>query len=458
MTPLKKQKTIMKTKNMLCAALSMTAALVMTACTNNDNIVETPAAPQAEVKTIPYSVTVGQGGDATTRATVADDPSDATTYHKTLKFAAGDKLYIESYTRTDLKGILTLKDGDAGKTSGATFEGNISYTGDAPDNGVWLKATLVGTSNENFDFDGDKVLGSKNPSAYYADVKEAVEKYSYLSDMTPYDEKEFTLEQFMAFLNFEITFEDGTAAGTTLTTVVSNNGSPLCSADVKTMTEGGKVVAKFVLPVFEGTTLSGATVKMGDKPELTINDAELKGKVYNVKRTYAAAAAPTAYTLAESTVGMIVGSDGKAYAAADKNNLPSGVTAVAMVAYKSATAGSSLAIALADEGYMYWATAKSTCQGKTAIGGYSWKLPSKDEWNQMFGADVNADNANYTNLNTALATAGGDSSKLPKGPYYWSSSEYFEDLAWLVNLRGDGAYWDYCGKFSDQRVRACLAF
>ena len=270
----------MKTKNMIWAALSMTAALVMTACTNDDNMVETPAAPQAEVKTIPYSVTVSQGGDATTRATVDDDM-------KTLRFAAGDKLYIESGVRKDLKGILTLKAGDEGKSSGATFEGTISYTGDAPTDGIPLKATLVGTSNENFAISDDKVAGIYNPSAYYNDVKEAVEKFSYLTGMSTYGEKEFTLSQSEAFLNFEITFEDGTAAGTTLTTVVSNGDdpAPLCSADVTTTTEGGKVVAKFVLPVEMGRTLSGATVKMDDKFALIINDATLDGKVYNVKRT-----------------------------------------------------------------------------------------------------------------------------------------------------------------------------
>ena len=281
MNPLKKQKKIMKTKNMIWAALSMTAALVMTACSNDDNMVETPAAPQAEVKTIPYSVTVSQGGDATTRATVDDDM-------KTLRFAAGDKLYLESGERPDLKGILTLKAGDEGKTSDATFEGTISYTGDAPADDIWLYAKLVGTNDVNYYIVDDKVWGINLPSAYFDDVKTAVEEYSYLIGASTYGEKKFTLVQLMAFLNFEITFEDGTAAGTTLTTVVSNGGpnpDPYYSADVTTKTEGGKVVAKFVLPVDKGITLSGATVKMGDKFALIIKDATLDGKVYNVKRT-----------------------------------------------------------------------------------------------------------------------------------------------------------------------------
>ena len=266
---------------MIWAALSMAAALVMTACSNDDNTVETPAAPQAEVKTIPYSVTVN--GSAGTRATVADDM-------KTLKFAAGDKLYI---TGENISGVLTLKSGDEGKSSGATFEGDLTYTGgDSPASDLPLNAVLVGTSNKGWNIeDGKATTFSYLNSAYCADVNEAVEGYSLLMGSSTYSAKSFTLKQQTAFLNFEITFEDGTTTGTTLSAVVSNNGSAIATANVTTTTVDTKVVAKFVLPVMSSaTTLSGATVKMGDKAALAINNATLTGKVYNVKRTYAAAA------------------------------------------------------------------------------------------------------------------------------------------------------------------------
>lgn len=162
------------------------------------------------------------------------------------------------------------------------------------------------------------------------------------------------------------------------------------------------------------------------------------------------------HALSASVVGEIVGSDGKAYAAADKGNLPTGVTAVAMVAYKSATAGSSLAIALADEGSMNWATAKSTCEGKTAIGGNSWKLPSQDEWKQMFGAN-GGNNGSYTGLNTAITTAGGTALQ-EDGDYYWSSTPSGGVAARRVRLLDGGAYWGSGSVDNDNRVRACLAF
>ena len=162
------------------------------------------------------------------------------------------------------------------------------------------------------------------------------------------------------------------------------------------------------------------------------------------------------HALSASAVGEIVGSDGNVYAVADKDNLPDGVTAVAMVAYKSATAGSSLAIALADEGSMNWNSAKGTCASKAAIGGKSWKLPTKDEWDQMFSA-----NGGSTGLKTALSAAGGASSTLQNGNY-WSSTEVVldpeddPDMAWLYSFGDVRWYWD--DMVHGNQVRACLAF
>ena len=270
----------MKTKNMLWAALSMTAALVMTACTNDDNTVETPAAPQAEVKTIPYTVTVGQGGDATTRATVDSD-------NKTLRFATGDKLYI---TGENIKGVLEIQTG-VGDASGATFSGDLTYTGGgSPAADLPLTATLVSaqqTVGTEVSVDAAGAVTVNYPTtAYCDDVATAVQKYSNLTGTSTYGEKSFTLSQQTAFLNFVITFEDGTATGTGLSAVVKNGETTLCTANRTTTTESEKVVAKFVLPVASGTTLCGATVKMGDKEAISFGASQtLEGKVYNVKKT-----------------------------------------------------------------------------------------------------------------------------------------------------------------------------
>ena len=286
----------MKKNSILWAALSMTAALMMTACSSSDDsMTEAPVAPSTS-KAIPYTVTVG-GDEATTRATVDGD-------NKTLKFATGDKLYI---TGTDIQGVLNLQDGDEGKTTGATFSGELTYDGSgSPADNLELNATLVSaqqTVNTEFSVDAAGAITVNYPtSAYCADVATAVQKYSRLTGTSTYGDKAFSLTQQTAFLNFVITFEDGTATDTELSAVVSNNSSDICTANVTTVTEDAKVVAKFVLPVASGTELSSATVKMGDKAALTITDASLTGKVYNVKRTQLAVCSYTAPTLVSSTL------------------------------------------------------------------------------------------------------------------------------------------------------------
>ena len=451
----------MKKNSFLWAALSMTAAFVMTACSNDDNANESPVQQNA-AKTIPYTVTVNGGeGGATTRATVADDPSDATNYHKTLYFAAGDKLYI---TGTNIKGVLNIQTG-MGETTGATFSGNLIYSGSGtPDSDLSLTATLVSAQQT----DGSEVtinsttgaVTVKYPTnAYCTSVNDAVQKYSNLTGTSTYSAKSFSLAQQTAFLNFEITFEDGTATGTALPAVVNNNSSDICTANVTTTTESTKVVAKFVLPVAKGTTLSSAKVTMGTKAAISFGASQvLDGKVYNVKKTQAAATA--GHALSAAAVGEIVGTDGLAYAVADKGNLPTGVTAAGMVAYKSGTTG--LAIALADEAStMNWSTANGTTTGAAAhtptVTGQTWKLPSQAEWQQMFSAN-GGNQDSYTGLNTALAAAGGNSSKLQEEKY-WSSSENDPGVrAYYVLLDYGDAYWSNGSEGFVFQVRACLAF
>ena len=169
------------------------------------------------------------------------------------------------------------------------------------------------------------------------------------------------------------------------------------------------------------------------------------------------------HALTASALGEIVGSDGRAYAVADKDNLPTFVTAVAMIAYVDSETDNAaykhgLAIALSDEEERDWSDAKSTCEGKTAVSGAAWMLPSQNQWNAMFKA-FGGDEGSCRGLNTALATAGGDSSKLQEYlDRYWSSTLEDEKQAWCVGLSNGRAYWWYDIVYQDKPVRACLAF
>ena len=265
----------MNTKNIFRAALSMTAALMMTACSSDDI---NKVTPQGEGKIIPFEATVSSR--SLTRATVDDD-------NKTLKFAAGDKLYI---TGENIKGVLEIASGT--ETASATFSGNLIYTGEgSPASDLALNATLVSakqTDGKEVNVNEAGVVAVAYPTtAYCATVNEAVQKYSNLTGESTYGKRSFTLAQATAFLNFVITFEDDTDNGEELTAVVKNGETTLCTANVTTALESDKIVAKFVLPVAAGTALSSATVTMDEKSALAITDATLDGKVYNVNKTQA---------------------------------------------------------------------------------------------------------------------------------------------------------------------------
>ena len=203
----------------------------------------------------------------------------------------------------------------------------------------------------------------------------------------------------------------------------------------------------------------------GEGQTVTIKYNSTK-KVKRVTAAKKAAAHPQAegHALTAAALGEIVGSDGRAYAVADKDNLPTFVTAVAMIAYVGSetdhpTYKHGLAIALADESVeMNWSLAKSACGRKAAFNDAAWLLPSQNQWKTMFRTN-GGNEGSYTGLNAALAAAGGNSSKFQERDWYWSSTPSDEDFAWRVTLHDGGASW-YIGSMMGNLfpVRACLAF
>ena len=164
------------------------------------------------------------------------------------------------------------------------------------------------------------------------------------------------------------------------------------------------------------------------------------------------------HPLSESVLGEIVGTDGQAYALADRHNLPSGVSAAAMVAYKDGANG--LAIALTDEnGRKNWRTANGAngaAAHKPTVSGQTWRLPSLDEWKQMIKANGGSEDV-YLPLKYAVMRAEGG---FFENGYYWTSTEY-------ETKKGYANYVDFYssrarfGGFAINAfcyVRACFAF
>ena len=467
----------MKTKNMFWVALSMMAALVMTACSSSDDsMTETPVTPST-TKKIPYTVTVG-GDAASTRATVDSD-------NRTLKFATGDKLYISG---TDIKGVLNITSG-VGESSGATFSGDLEYSGSgSPADGLSLTATLVSaqqTVGTQVSVDGAGAVTVNYPTtAYCATINDAVQQYSRLTGTSTYGTKAFSLTQQTAFLNFVITFEDGTTTGTELSAVVSNNSLDICTANVTTTTEEAKVVAKFVLPVAASTVLSSATVTMGTKAALDINNATLTGKVYNVKKTQASAPSyPSISTVTTGDYGKVVCAAGHLH---DANTpVPAGCTGVGVIA-KVTDGGHGLIMALQDADEEGWGNifyyenvnyAGSTLKrvpsnrlgglpSYTTLGSIAvsnWCVASKDDYIAMFtnlGSQSYGEKSFDNNVNAKITSAGGTA--LSDGDSYWGywcTTDYDDFHAWCFK-KNDWTYedWEQNNKISSKYLRPVLGF
>ncbi len=157
-----------------------------------------------------------------------------------------------------------------------------------------------------------------------------------------------------------------------------------------------------------------------------------------------------------SDLGKVLCTDGSIYEKVSAAEA-AGKTAAAVIVYVDETNKKGLAIALADEGSMNWSTAKNTCEGKTAITGAKWCLPSQNQWEQMFQAN-GGNTTSSDGLITTITTAGGTA--LQGDATYWSSSENSPGVsACTVVLIYDIVGW---GNGSEDnagyRVRACLAF
>ena len=231
----------------------MAAALMTTACSSDDDSTSVSPKPADDqtVKSIPYTVTVGQG--ATTRASVANDDV-------TLQFADGDKLYVKDNSG-NVYGCLTLQSG-AGTDNGATFSGNLNYTGNAPAADLMLTATLVGVDDKLATTDGSKLTGFK---AYNASdnicvtMADAVAKFSKLQGSNTYGAKSFALSQKTAFLKFKVILEDGTTPGDNAVAVTVKDGNTTLGNGTTVASGTAQFTdtyAEFVLPVADNTTIS----------------------------------------------------------------------------------------------------------------------------------------------------------------------------------------------------------
>ena len=177
-----------------------------------------------------------------------------------------------------------------------------------------------------------------------------------------------------------------------------------------------------------------------------------------------------------SEIGWRIGSDGVAYEPTD--NLPSGVSPVAMIGYISEK-GHGLAIELNNSpNKVTWAEALSIAtSGKTSIKNCTWRLPSFDDWfNILVGCAVEDDQTAFPiEGSTALQPVHGFHRKYyatgfslavaeeMSGSHFWTSTELLTTTAnevWLGFYNNEDYAW-FAEKEktnSNNYVLAVLAF
>ena len=467
----------MKTKNIfkaLAFAMLMPAVLLTTSCSKGDDAVTNPEKP-ANTETVANK---GYALPVTVNATRQGDGTRATFDGSKLNFGAGDKLFV--YGSATAAGSFA---GELDYVSEGTFSGTIytqkEWTGTADalftaaSAGENLTATLLPNNYESTGFLSinnnntpviaydDRLTVSASEAFVASETAKAngVEQLSL--ERTSTYSSGFELAPLNAILNFTIT---GLEAGAKDVSLQIHDGFDYTVFGSVTPNASG--VATFAIGVPVGANIEDVANNLTVGTHnftLPSSTTFAAGKIYNITRD-AGGTAVIGHALSASVVGDVVGTDGLAYAVGDKDNLPTGVTAAAVVAYKNGDNG--LAIALTDEAS---AMNRSTAYGNNGaaahtptVSGQTWTLPHRDQWKQMFSANGGSE-TNCAGLNTIITNAEGTA--LNKNAY-WTSYHYNTgnptpiDCYVYMTLNGDNASFDNTeiNNINSHYVRACLSF
>ena len=429
------------TKFFLMAALALTFA----ACSNDDNDIQTTPQP-VKSDGIPFIATVSIDNGATTRALSESGTTLEASWAVGEKVAlihngVSDEMEVESVSG----GVATIK----GTITGSPADGDavtVIYPSTAADGTTGnVKADLL--------YAQDGTLATI-ASTYEARKGSGTLKVSGTASLSG----NVSLANQFAIFKFTVKNSDASA-----TIDVSPLTITIGSQDYVITPASATSTLYAALPAVSSQTVSFSATGSDSKTYTCSKDGVTfaAGKYY---QSTLKMAAPR--TLAEATaedLGKIAGADGNIYDSKDAATT-AGTTAVAMIAYVGSstdhdTYTHGLAIALAEESNSNWSTAKSTCEGKSAVTNAAWLLPSQNQWKAMFKAFGNNDTS-YSGLNSAIGTAGGTA--LQDGDeddcWYWSSSEGDGGNAWYVKVYDGYADWDVVTKSLANRVRACLAF
>lgn len=418
--------TIMKkTMNYLSMAALALVGIVMTGCSSEDNIASNQQ-PAKQDNIVTVTTTIGLGGDnATTRALAIDY-----TNKKAVKtFAVGDQVAL-IYSNTSNEGVKTVS--SALTASDITNEGksaNFTFTLTNPKENGYVTYKYPASFIDAKGYQDQTKLQTQGGTLAYVSSIDYAQGGGQMDGTTL--PASVTLDNIFAVVAFTLKDAAGTDITSTITSMtidtLENDTYPDINYKITGADPDGHI---YVVMNPDGSNQAKDLA-------ITATDGShsytktLSDKAYKRNNFYQQGLKMPYYTLSNSTVGMIVGSDGKAYAVADKDKMPKGVTAVAMVAYKDGSKG--LAIQLnSSPSEMSWSEANAY-KGYPTISGNvgTWRLPSEEDWINMFtGCAIDGDGLQSDNSNPdPLYFISGFVEKITatgttwtNGGQYWSST------------------------------------
>lgn len=437
-------KKIMTFLSMIALAIVGT---MMIGCSNKEYDIEKPERPVESENVITLTTTINLP-DTDTKALDIDYVNK--NLSKTFKVGEQVALIYRTPNETSDKVIYTLTEGDitnGGKTATLTFTvsepvytENLTYVYPAVITGGKYKASVDYTRLNTQDGTLASIASDLDLAMYTG----------------PWDEENLpsaNLTNELAIIAYTLKNENGTNILNNIITGMTISDGTNTYVVNREAAEGPIYVA--IRPT------SSATINYTATDGTYYYTKSVTGKTYEAGQFYQLGlkmkqSSAVGHGLFFSTVGEVVGTDGLAYPATAKNNLPVGVKAAGMVAYKDGKSG--LVIALADESETKdWGEAQTTAAAHTpVVAGHAWKLPSRDDWNNI----KTGNGGTWTGLNTALASAGGTG--VVGMEKYWSSTQTHstKNDYWYVSMLTGGSTITYFTNDLNEEhyVRACFYF
>lgn len=427
----------MKTIKLLSLAALVVMDSILAGCAKDKDVDSV-----AEDNIVVCTTTVTLDADDTKALSIVGDKGVKT-------FAEGERVALRYYSDKWVYAsshALSAEDISAdGKTAILTFE---LTNPEANGNIIFCYPAALAKFNNYGEFDYNQIILQNGTLASLSAILDLATASGKLSK-----EKQLpanvTLTNQLAILAITLKNSDGSSDITsTITGLTLSDGANTYSIS-RSAAAGPIYVA--IRPVSNKNITITATSGSNSYTKSLTGKTYAAGNGYNV--SWRMESAPT-LTLTSPSVGQVIGNDGKNYAYA---SLPSGVTAVAVIAYVSGNNG--LAIAMADENNdIYWNPAMATAAAHAPqFSGGTWKIPSNDEWKQMLEKVGGYENYKYDKLNSKISSAGGSPLAVDT---YWTSTTSGDNVV-IITFNSDSSVsvGSKSGKaVGGIRARACLAF